>query len=111
LASQTNGAAFTVQYRTFGTTQGFLEGTFVVTTSSLQNSYPATVTIINGSQLIQVANFTVGPNGGLFTSNQSGYNTSLPLIVTPPQSSITFVVTVNTPTPYQFTYYIPINSL
>jgi len=110
-ASQTNGATFNVGYRTIGLNQGFLSGNFVVTTASLQNSYPATVTIRNGSQTIQVANFTVGPNGGTFTSTQSGYNTSLPLIVPLGQVNLTFQVTVETPTPYTFTYYIPINSL
>jgi hypothetical protein len=110
-ASQTNGATFNVGYRTIGLNQGFLSGNFVVTTASLQNSYPATVTIRNGSQTIQVANFTVGPNGGTFTSTQSGYNASLPLIVPLGQANLTFQVTVETPTPYTFTYYIPINSL
>jgi hypothetical protein len=106
-ASQTNGATFNVSYGP----QGVLTGNFVVTTASLQNSYPAVVTIRNGSQIIQVAQFVVGPTGGTFISNQNGYNDSLPLIATQSQNSITFLVTVQTPTPYTFTYYIPINSL
>lgn len=109
-ASQTNGATFNVGYRTI-VTQGFLSGNFVVTTASLQNTYPATVSIKNGSQTIQVAQFFVGPSGGTFTSQQNGYNISLPQIVTPPQISVTFIVTVLTPTPYTFIYYVPINSL
>jgi hypothetical protein len=110
-ATQTNGATFNIGYTSVGQSQGFLSGNFVVTTASLQNTYPATLAIKNGSQTLQVANFTVGPNGGTFISSQSGYNTSLPQIVTPPQTSVTFQVTVQTPTPYTFTYYVPINSL
>jgi len=106
-ASQTNGATFNVSYGP----QGVLTGNFVVTTASLQNSYPAVVTIRNGSQIIQVAQFVVGPTGGTFISNQNGYNVSLPLIASQSQNSITFLVTVQTPTPYTFTYYTPINSL
>ena len=106
-ASQTNGATFNVGYGALGT----LIGNFIVTTGSLQNTYPAIVSIRNGSQTIQVAQFQVGPTGGTFTSTQVGYNASLPQIVTPPQTAVQFQVTVQTPTPYTFTYYIPINSL